>query len=524
MAEPLRASSQKRFFSWGDVIAGVSVALVGIPQALAYAKLAGLPAYHGLYAAALPPLAAAFFASSRYLQTGPVALTALLTLGALSPLVATGSPRYIAMAALLALVVGLARLVLGLLRAGFVAFLLSEPVLLGFTTGAALLIIVSQLSGALGVAAPVEGVLAQAFWAVRHPEAWEVASLGLTIATVALILGSRRVHPLVPGVLLATLLGLAYSLIADYQGPQLTDIPVGLPPLDLSFPWSTLPLLIVPGVVIALVGFAEPASIARTFATLDRQPWNPSREFVSQGVANLVSGLSGGFPVGGSFARSSLNRLAGAKTRWSGAITGLVVLLFLPFAFVLSPLPRAVLSAIVIGAVLNLVRLRALTGLWRLSKPQAVVAWFTFVMTLVLAPRVDQAVLLGILLAGVVHFWRELSPTVRSWTDEDTLHLEPRGVLWFGSAPGVESAVVELLSKHTGLERVVIHMGGLGRVDLTGALTLKRLLGDMSAAGIEAELADVPPHAFRILGRCLGWELGQPPQPSRGPAASSGRD
>ncbi len=510
MAEPLRASGQTPFFSRGDVIAGVSVALIGIPQAMAYAELAGLPAHHGLYAAALPPLAAAFFASSRYLQTGPVAVTSLLTLGALSPLVATGSARYVAMAALLALVVGLARVALGFLRAGAVAFLLSEPVLMGFTTGAALLIIFSQLPGALGVVAPLEGVVGRAFWAMRHVEAWEVASLGLAAMTVLLIVGSRRVHPLVPGVLLATLVGLGYSLVAGYEGPRLGTVPTGLPPIELGLPWSTLPLLIVPGIVIALVGFAEPASIARTFAAQERQPWNPSREFVSQGVANLVSGISGGFPVGGSFSRSSLNRLAGAKTRWSGAVKGLAVLLFLPFAFVLSPLPRAVLSAIVIAAVLNLVRLRALAGLWRLSKPQAVVAWFTFLMTLGLAPRVDQAVLLGILFAGVVHFWRELTPTVRSWTDEDTLHLEPRGVLWFGSAPGVESAVVDLLSKHTGLERVVIHMGGLGRVDLTGALTLKRLLGDMSAAGIEAELADVPPHAFRILGRCLGWRPDRP--------------
>ena len=156
---------KKRAFSFGDIVAGLSVALIGIPQSMAVADLAGLPAQYGLYAAALPPIAAAIFVSSRYLQTGPVALTALLTFGALAPLAVAGTDHYIQMAALLALVVGLTRVALGLIRAGVVAYLLSEPVLLGFTSGAALLIISSQLPGALGVVAPVSGVLARAAWA-----------------------------------------------------------------------------------------------------------------------------------------------------------------------------------------------------------------------------------------------------------------------------------------------------------------------------------------------------------------------
>ncbi len=469
---------------------------------MAYAELAGLPPQHGLYAAALPPIFAALFVSSRYLQTGPVALTCLLTFGALAPLATAGSDNFVQLAALLALIVGLTRVALGLFRAGVVSYLLSEPVLIGFTTAAALLIIASQLPGALGVSAPIRGVVERAAWTLGHPRMWELVSILLSAATVVLIIGGRRIHVLVPGVVLATLLGLGFSVSSGYAGPTLGSVPTGLPLLHLTLPWRALPLLIVPGVVIALVGFAEAASISRTFAAQDREPWDPNREFISQGVANFAAGLSGGFPVGGSFSRSSLGRLAGGRSGWSGAFAGAAVLLFLPFADVLSPLPRAVLSAIVIAAVLGLVRLRTLVGLWRLSRLQALIAWTTFALTLGLAPRIDQAVLLGILFAVAVHLWRERQPSAHVWTDDGTLHVEPRGVLWFGSAHKLEEASLEYLSQLEGLKRVVIHLRGLGRIDLTGALTLKKVLTEAQEAGLEAEITDVPPHARRILRSC----------------------
>ncbi|MBT8405024.1 MAG: sodium-independent anion transporter, partial [Gemmatimonadetes bacterium] len=401
-------------FSVRDIVAGVSVALLLIPQSMAYAELAGLPPHVGLYAAALPPIAAAFSASSPYLQTGPVALTALLTLGALLPLASTGTPEYVALAVLLAMVVGVTRVLVGLLRSGGVAYLMSQPVLMGFTSGAGLLILSSQLPGALGASGvPSDaGVLQSATWALANPGSWEIASLVLAAGTVAVILGGRRIHPLVPGVLIATGAGLVWSIATGYGGPTVGEVPRGFPTPSLDLPWRSLPVLLVPGIVIALVGFAEAASIARTFAAQDRAPWDPNKEFIGQGLANLASAASGGFPVGGSFSRSSINHLAGATSRWSGAITGLVVLAFLPIAFVLTPLPRAILSAIVISAVASLVKLRPLLRLIKISPLQAMVGWATFGFTLILAPRVDQAVLLGVVLALGVHAWREMQPSL----------------------------------------------------------------------------------------------------------------
>ena len=258
-------------------------------------------------------------------------------------------------------------------------------------------------------------------------------------------------------------------------------------------------MLLLPGAVIALVGFAEAASIARAFASEDRQRWDANREFLSQGAANLAAGLTSGFPVGGSFSRSSVNRLAGARSRWSGLVTGAGVLLFLPFAGVLAPLPTAVLAGIVIAAVSTLFRPRELLRLWALSRPQAVVGLGTFACTLLLAPHIEQAVLIGVVMAGAVHMWRELRPGVAARRDGDTLYLEPSGVLWFGSAPALEDALLARLAEEPDVTRVVLNCSGLGRIDLTGAYGLAEMFEQVDRAGLEMEIEGVPEPARRTL-------------------------
>ncbi len=486
------------------MIAGVSVATVLIPQSLAYAELAGLPPYYGLYAAMLPPIAAAFFASSPYLQTGPVAMTSLLTFGALVVLAEPFRPDYIKLAALLALVVGVVRATFGLFRVGWVAYLMSRPILIGFTNAAAILIIASQLPTAVGVDPDGTRLLGKAWWALSHVSLWQPSAVLLSLTTVALVLGGRRIHALLPGVLVAVAVGVGVSLMAGYPGPIVGPIPSGLPPFSLELPWSSLPSLLVPGVVIALVGFAEPAAIARIFAAQDRRPWSPDREFLSQGVANLASGFSAAFPVGGSFSRSSVNRLAGGKTRWSGAVTGLVVLAFLPVAGILAPLPRAVLGGIVIAAVLNLITLRQLAKLTRYSFPQAWVAWVTFAATLILAPRIERAILLGVALAIVIHLWRELSVHIGADYDDETLRLTPHGVLFFASAPGLEGALITQLAAHPSATRLVIDLAQLGRIDYSGAIALKNVIEEAEQAGLTVGMVGIPPQARRILTNVFG--------------------
>lgn len=483
----------------GDLVAGVSVALVLIPQSLAYAQLAGMPPERGLYAAGIPLLVAAPLASSPYLQTGPVAVTSLLSFGVLTTLAEPGSDQYVTLGLLLAVVVGAVRLAVGLLRAGVIAYLMSRPMLVGFIPAATLLILASQLPTALGADPSETGILEAAATALSEPGSWELASIAASIGVLVLMLGGRRLHQLFPGVLIAVGLAIVLSLAFGYEGSEVGSVDAGAPPLSLDLPWAELPSLLVGGAVIALVGFAEPASIARAFATEERMAWSPNREFVSQGAANVAAGLTGGFPIGGSFSRSSLNRMAGARTRWSGAVTGVAVLLFLPLAFVFSPLPTAVLGAIVIGAVAPLIRLPPIARLWRFSKPQFLVAAATFGSTLAFSPHIERGVLVGVGLSVLIHLWRELRIDAEVWVESDILHLRPSGVLWFAAAQDLQDKFLATLVEHSDVRGVALHLDGIGRLDVTGAFVVRTVLEEGARLGLETKLVGVQPREQRLI-------------------------
>ena len=492
--------------STGDIVAGVSVALVALPQSLAYAELAGMPPQYGLFASALPSLLAALFVSSRYLQTGPVALTALLTFGALEGLAQPASAQYIELAALLALLVGILRVLLGFVRLGSVAYLLSEPVLAGFTTGAAILIVSSQIPRSLGVDRGDDGVLVEAWTAITSAGDWHWGAIAFALGTAAVIIGGRRVHKLFPGVLFAVVAAVVISAVTDYDGAVVGDLDVGFIEFRFDFPWDSIGDLILPAIAIALVGFAEPSSIARTFAAEERLPWDANREMVSQGVANLAAGFSGAFPVGGSFSRSSLNRLAGATSAWAGAITGAFVLAAIPLVALIEELPSSVLGAVVIVAVIKLIDVRRLWRIATESPAQSIVATGTLVATLLSSPRVERGVLIGVALAVGIHLYRELTVTASSEARGTTLHVRPRGVLWFATVPQVERLVRRELATQTDLDAVVIDLAGVGRLDYTGAAALGRLLAELRQADVEVRVENIPPGAARAAAIHLGDE------------------
>jgi SulP family sulfate permease len=405
----------------------------------------------------------------------------------------------------LALIVGLTRLLLGLLRAGWMAYLMSQPMLLGFVPAAAILIAGSQLPKALGAQVPgYSNEIADAAWALVHPASWNPAAIGITAMSLLVIFGGRRIHVLFPGVLVAALLAIAVSVFGGYPGPVVEHIPAGFPPLTIDdLPWGQLPGLVLSGVLIALIGFTEAASISRRFASEERTRWNPDREFISQGVANLGAACFGGFPCGGSFSRSSVNRMSGARTRLAGGITGLAGLAFLPFAGVLEPLPLAVLGAIVISAVLGLMRFRPLFRLWRVSVPQAVIAWGTFLATVLLTPRLDWAVLVGIGLSIVVFLWRAMQLEIDVTATDGTLRFVPRGVLWFGTAQRLDTALVDALAAHPDAVRLHVQLERLGRIDTTGAMVLRSVLDQARDAGLEATVDGIPPQSQQLTDRIL---------------------
>jgi SulP family sulfate permease len=507
--------------SRGDLVAGGSVALILVPQSLAYAQLAGLPPVHGLYAAAAAPVLAALAGSSPYLQTGPVAMTSLLTLGALSPLAATGSAEFVGYAALLAVVVGCVRALLALLRAGAFAYLLSEPALHGFTVAGALLIIASQVPPLLDHPATSANPLVSAGAALGSPGRWELAAVALGLATVLLLVLARRAGPLFPGVPLVAGAGLLIGGLTAYPGELVGAIPTGLPSIDLGLAWSALPQLLLPGAVIAVIGFAEAVAISRRYAGEERQRWEPNRELLGQGLANIASGFAGGYPTGGSLSRSALNRAAGATSRWSGALTGLLVLCALPVAGVLAPLPRSVLAGLVVAATLSLLDVRVFARHWRLSPLQACVAGATFAATLAFAPRIERGVMVGVALAIAVHLWRELRLDVETaMVDGRVLHVWPQGVLYYASAPALQDRVVDAVARHPAAEELVLHLSGLGRIDLSGMLAVRALLSD--TVHIPVTVADVPAHGQRLVTRVLPLNRVAPPGSGSPAETSSG--
>jgi SulP family sulfate permease len=288
-----------------------------------------------------------------------------------------------------------------------------------------------------------------------------------------------------------------------------------MPPFSLDLPWAQVPALLLPGIIIAIVGFSEPATIARQLAAETRRNWDANRELVSQGLANLVSGASGGYPTGGSFSRSALNKLAGARTRWSGIISGLAVLAMLPFVSVLEPLPKAVLGAIVVAGAFSLLDLGRALAYWQYARTQFYVGLATFFATILLAPHIERAILIGIGGSILAHLWRELGISVADWMEDETIiHLRPMGVLYFASAPRLEDALIRVLGRHPLAARLVVHLDGLGRIDLSGALMLRGVVEDAEAAGLEVKFEDVPPHAMKIVQRVLGEERVLVPSPT----------
>ncbi len=463
-----------------------------------------MPLYVGLFAAALPAIIFALFASSPYLQTGPVAMTSLLTFGALHAAdYSAGDQDYVLAGALLAVMVGVIRLVCGLVRFGWVAYLISDPVMIGFTSGAAVVIMASQFPKSVGASqhVPDIGTIPSAIWAVRNPSTWSIAAVGLAAVTVLMMVGGRKLHRLFPGVLFAVFTGWAATRWFGYRGPTVgipvpgegrVGIPEGFPALSFDLPWSDIPALFVAAVVIAFVGFAEPSAIARVFANEDRTTWNPSRELFSSGLANLASGVSGGYPVGGSFSRSSVNRLAGARTRWSGGITGLVVLAFLGFASILEDLPLAVLGGIVLAAVYRLIKPKELYRLWKRDPKQALIAWLTMVATVAATPNIQWAVILGIGLSVVLHVGRrfvvdqtETVTTGLGGGDEPVAStvLKPVGLLWLLSQ---KQFAQQLRAKAIASEvdHIEVDLSAVVSVDISTIETISALAVDIAPRSV----------------------------------------
>ncbi len=502
-----------------DLVAGLTVALLLVPQSMAYAQLAGLAPQYGLYASFLPVMIAALMGSSRQLGTGPVAVVSLLTAAAIPTIIPAGADMvtYAAYASLLAFLVGIFQFALGALKLGMVINFLSHPVVVGFTNAAAIIIGISQLNKVFGVDKGLGEHTYEQVWgtlvnATQFTNSW---TLFAAIVAFAIMIGVKKYAPKLPGILLAvvvtTIISWAMSFgspVADggLGGAIVGSIPVGLPAMIMpNFDFSIINQMVITAITIGLIGFMEAISIAKAMAAQTKQRLDADQELMGQGLANVASSFFQGYAVSGSFSRSAVNISAGAITGFSSVVTAVIVgITLLWLTPLLYHLPQATLAAVIIMAVISLIKFAPIIHAWKVEKHDAIVAVATFVLTLLFAPHLENGIVIGVILSLVLFLYRTMEPrfTELSAHDGSSMFVNAldnkldrcevvsivkySGSLYFANAGYFEDKILKLIAdKHECLKYVIVDMAGINQIDASGEDTLSSLLDRCSASGVE---------------------------------------
>ena len=511
-----------------DLVAAVIVTIMLIPQSLAYALLAGLPPETGLYASILPIILYSIFGSSRVLAVGPVAVGSLMTAAALGSIAEQGTIGYAAAALSLAGLSGLILLVMGIFRLGFVANLLSHPVVAGFITASGIIIATSQLKHILGVDATGHSLYELLVSLGAHLLETNLVTLCMgIIAIVALFWIRKGLRPLllkqgltagvtdfivksgpVIVVVLTTVVTWAAGLI-DHGVRVVGEVPQSLPPLTMpSFSPELLSDLLLPAFLISIIGFVESVSVAQTLAAKKRQRINPNQELIGLGAANIGASITGGFPVTGGFSRSVVNFDAGAETPAAGAYTAVGLAIA---AVALTPLiyflPKATLAATIIVAVLSLVDFTILSQSWRYSKADFASVLATILITLGFG--VEAGVSTGVGLSLILHLYKTSRPhiaevglvpgtehfrniqrhQVQCHPGIVTLRVDES--LYFANARFLEDNIYDRVSTDKGIHHVILQCCAINEIDLSALESLEMINSRLSEMKVKLHLSEV---------------------------------
>ena len=534
---------QKSWLS-GDMVAGVIVTVMLIPQSLAYALLAGLPPEVGLYASILPIIAYAALGSSMTLAVGPVAVASLMTASALQPLAAAGSPDYVALAMLLSLLSGGMLLLFGVLRLGFLAHFLSHPVISGFISGSAVLIAVGQVKHLLGVKAGGTDVFDTLVQLVHAAPGTNLVTLGIGAGSVLFLVLARKslspwlvrlgASPRLADIAskLAPMLAVMVStaLVAAMRWDQsagvsiVGTVPQGLPQLGLpAVSMASVGSLWLPALLISLVGFVESVSVAQSLALKRQQRIQPNRELLGLGAANVASALSGGFPVTGGFARSVVNFAAGANTPLAGVISAVLMgVVIAALTGLFHYLPHAVLAATIIVAVVSLIDVETLREAWHYDKADAMALLAT--AGGVVAFGVEVGILMGVALSLGTLVWRSSHPHIAvvgrvPGTEHfrnvarHTVTTEPGLIavrvdesLYFANSDALLDRVEELVAAQSDTRHVLLVCSAINQIDTTALGVLTDLERSLTQRGTALLLSEVK---GPVLDRLQGTELGR---------------
>jgi len=516
-----------------DVVAGITVALVLIPQSMAYASLAGLPAYFGLYAAFLPVMIAALWGSSSQLGTGPVAVVSLLTASAVTPLAPVGSPEFISLAIMLAFMVGAFQFMLGVFKLGVIVNFLSHPVIVGFTNAAAMVIALSQVNKIFGVEKQrSEFFLGDIWGVVQNLGDTHMATLAFGAVSVAGIMYAKKKWPKLPGVLIAVAGATIISWAIDFEGmggAVVGTIPEGLPSLSMpAFNLDVFGTLVSSAIVISLIGFMEAISIAKAMAAKTKERIDPSQELMGQGLGNMVGAMSSSYPTSGSFSRSAVNINAGALTGMSSVYTGIIVLITLLFLTpLLYHLPKAVLAAVIMTAVFGLINFKAVKHAWHASRHDGIASMVTFVATLGFAPHLDKGIEIGAGLAILLYLYRTMSPRVAILgrykdgtlrdvkvndldTSDQIIAIRFDGSLYFANVAYFEDAILEAVSDKPDAEFILVVGDAINQLDASGEEVLQHLNQRLRENNIQIVFSGLKRQVLMVMRKTgLFDEIGQ---------------
>lgn len=529
-----------------DALAGTITAILLVPQALAYALLAGLPPEVGLYASVLPPLIYALMGSSRTLAVGPVAVAAVMVASALQQFADGDSARALAGALWLALLSGGFLLLFGFMRLGWLSYFVSHPVLSGFSTAAAITIIGTQIPALTGV----NGDRQAAFFSfiidiTPRLNDTQLSVVAAAAATITLLLIGRfrlagwlraiglsaplatLATRMMPLVIVASALLISSHVDGARYVAVVGDIPQGLPPLSISFLWlDGWQGLIGSALLIAIIGYVESLSVARILAIRRRERINPDQELLALGATNMSAAIAGGMPVAGGFSRSMVNFDAGARTQLAAMITATwVALAAFALTDILAPLPKLVLAAIVVVAVTQLIDFKSLWRTWRYDRRDGLAQLGTLLG--VLAFGIEPGLLLGMALAIGLYLQRTSDPhiavigqvsgsehyrnihrhSVTTWPALLLVRIDEN--IYFANAPAIERQLMDLIAQAAEAEHMVLVLSGVGNIDASGLEMLESLAQGLGDAGMTLHVAEIKgPVMDRLAGTALLNTLG----------------
>jgi sulfate permease, SulP family len=499
-----------------DLFAGLTVGVMLIPQGMAYALIAGLPAQYGLYASIIPLIIYAIFGTSRQLAVGPVAMVSLLIASGIGVIVESGTDAYIELAILLALMVGAIQLLLGLFRMGFLVNFMSHPVISGFTSAAALIIGFSQLKHVMGIPIAkshyIHEIVIGAFVGFAD---WNWITIAISIGGMAVIILARKYLKKIPAQLVAVVLGIGvvYLFRLDQSGVSIVgSIPSNLPKFGSpNIEWDQMKLLLPTAFTIALIGFVESFAVAKTIQNKHRNyQVRANQELIGLGLANIAGSFFQSFPVTGGFSRTAVNDQAGAKSGVaaivSASLIAITLLLLTPLFFYL---PKAILASVIMVAVFGLVNFKEPFELWKSDKGDFAMLIITFLGTLFLG--VEEGIGLGVILSIGIIIFRTTRPhiailgkvpgtevyrnidrfdQIEERRDIVVLRLDAR--LYFANLNFVQERIDEVVESYKpDIKGLVMNFESVNMVDSSAIHFIADLASSLKANNIDLVIANV---------------------------------